>query len=85
MLGLFGEGRDKSHFQIFDHWGNFEYFEQDYKKTEPSRQKSLCELVFEARMKLADAALQKQHTAGFEIATGLLSKQIADLPPEASL
>ena len=31
-------------------------------------------------MKLADAALQKQHTAGFEIATGLLSKQIADLP-----
>ena len=78
--GLFGEGRDKSHFQIFDHWGNFEYFEQDYKKTEPSRQKSLCELVFEARMKLADAALQKQHTAGFEIATGLISKQIADLP-----
>ena len=77
---LFGDGRDKTHFQIFDHWGNFEYFEQDYKKVEPSRQKSLCELVFEARMKLADVALEKQHTAGFEVATGLISKQIADLP-----
>lgn len=77
---LFGDGRDKSHFQIFDHWGNFEYFEQDYKKAEPSRQKSLCELVFEARLKLADVALEKQHTAGFEVATSLISKQIADLP-----
>jgi len=77
---LFGDGRDKSHFQIFDHWGNFEWFEQDYKKSEPSRQKSLCEKVFEARMQLVEAALQKQHTAGFEIATGLISKQIADLP-----
>lgn len=77
---LFGDGLDKSHFQIFDHWGNFERFETDYKPAEPARQKSLCERVFEARMKLAEAALDKQHSAGFEIATGLLSKQIADLP-----
>ena len=77
---LFGADLDKSHFQIFDHWGNFERFEQDYKKAEPTRQKSLCERVFEARMKLAEAALEKQHNAGFEIATGLISKQIADLP-----
>jgi type I restriction enzyme R subunit len=77
---LFGPGRDKSHFQIFDHWGNFEYFEQDYKKAEPARQKSLGELVFEARMKLAETALEKQHTAGFDVATSLISQQIADLP-----
>ncbi|XZE18636.1 DEAD/DEAH box helicase family protein [Pirellulaceae bacterium SH449] len=77
---LFGDGLDKSHFQIFDHWGNFERFETDYKPAEPARQKSLCERVFEARMELAEAALEKQHSAGFEIATGLLSKQIADLP-----
>ncbi len=77
---LFGPDMDKSHFQIFDHWGNFERFEQNYKKAEPSRQKSLCERVFEARMKLAEAALEKQHNAGFEIATSLITKQIADLP-----
>ena len=77
---LFGPDLDKTHFQIFDHWGNFDRFEQDYKKAEPVRQKSLCERVFEARMKLAEAALEKQHNAGFEIATSLISKQIADLP-----
>ncbi|TWU41878.1 DEAD/DEAH box helicase family protein [Novipirellula artificiosorum] len=79
-LDLFGPDLDKSHFQIFDHWGNFERFEQDYKAAEPVRQKSLCERVFEARMKLAEAALEKQHNAGFQIATGLISKQVADLP-----
>ena len=79
-LDLFGEDLDKTHFQIFDHWGNFERFEQDYKKAEPTRQKSLCERVFEARMKLAEAALEKQHNAAFRTATGLISKQIADLP-----
>ena len=31
-------------------------------------------------MKLAEAALEKQHNAAFEIATGLISKQVADLP-----
>lgn len=77
---LFGPDIDKSHFQIFDHWGNFERFEQDYKPAQPVRQKSLCERVFETRMSLAEIALEKQHSAGFEIATGLISKQIADLP-----
>lgn len=77
---LFGPQLDKSHFQIFDHWGNFERFETDYKPSEPVRQKSLCERVFEARMKLAEAALEKQHNAGLELATGLIAKQISDLP-----
>lgn len=80
---LFGPGLDKSHFQIFDHWGNFERFEQDYQKAEPTRQKSLGERVFEARLKLAEAALEAQHLAGFEIATNLISKQIADLPRDS--
>lgn len=77
---LFGPGLDKTHFQIFDHWGNFDRFETDYKPAQPSRQKSLGERVFEARLQLADAALEKQNLSGFQIATGLISKQIADLP-----
>lgn len=81
---LFGPQLHKSHFQIFDHWGNFERFETDYTPAEPARQKSLCERVFEARMKLAEAALEKQHNSAFEIATGLIARQISDLP-KASL
>jgi type I restriction enzyme R subunit len=77
---LFGPDLHKSHFQIFDHWGNFERFEQDYRNAEPTQQKSLCQKVFEARMKLAEAALDKQHTSGFKLATSLISRQIADLP-----
>ncbi|HBE67048.1 MAG TPA: restriction endonuclease subunit R [Planctomycetaceae bacterium] len=77
---LFGKGKDKTHFQIFDHWGNFEYFEEDYKKTEPTRSKSLSESLFEARIKMAEIALEAQHNDAFEVATDLISKQIADLP-----
>ncbi len=77
---LFGPSLDKSYFQIFDHWGNFERFETEYQPAEPSRQKSLGERVFEARLQLADVALAQQHVGGFELATALLSQQIADLP-----
>lgn len=77
---LFAPGKDKTHFQIFDHWGNFERFEQDYKQAEPTRQKSLCERVFAARIELAEVALEKQNQSAFEIATSLISQQVADLP-----
>jgi type I restriction enzyme R subunit len=77
---LFGPELDKTHFQIFDHWGNFERFETEFKQVDPVRQKSLGERVFEARMKLAEAALENQHAEGFDIATTLIGKQIADLP-----
>ena len=79
-LNLFGPDLDKTHFQIFDHWGNFDRFEQDFKPAEPKRQKSLSESVFVARMKLAEAALDKQNNAAFELATDLISNQVADLP-----
>lgn len=77
---LFGPGLDKTHFQIFDHWGNFERFEQGYTKAEPTRSKSLAETVFESRLNLADAALEKQNAAAFDLAITLLGKDIASLP-----
>lgn len=77
---LFGPGKHKTHFQIFDHWGNFERFEQDYKQAEPTQQKSLCERVFTTRIELAELALEQQNVSAFEIATSLISQQIADLP-----
>lgn len=77
---LFGPGRDKTHFQIFDHWGNFDRFEQDYKPAEPRRTKSLAETVFLARMTLASTALDKQDGDAFELAVDLIGKDIASLP-----
>ena len=56
---LFGPGRDKTEFLIFDHWKNFWFFDEKYKETQPSPQKSLLQHLFEARVELAEAALDK--------------------------
>ena len=80
---LFGPGLHKTHFQIFDHWGNFDRFEQDYTPTEPGRRKSLAETVFESRMNLADAALEKQKLDAFELAADLIAQDIAALPAKS--
>ena len=47
--GLFGPGKDKTHFLIFDHWGNFEWFGENAPQPEPPAGKSLMQLVFESR------------------------------------
>ena len=82
-LNLFAPGQHKTHFQIFDHWGNFDRFEQGYKKAEPTRSKSLAETVFEARMNLAEAALDKQKSDAFDLAVSLIGKHIASLPTKS--
>ena len=56
---LFGPGQHKTHFLIFDHWKNFEFFDQHYQPAEPKQAKSLPQLVFEDRIKLAETALQQ--------------------------
>lgn len=77
---LFGMGKHKTHFQIFDHWGNFEYFDERKEEEEPSQQKSLMQVLFEARIKLAEAALSLQDTMVFDLATTLLREDVASLP-----
>jgi len=77
---LFGHGLHKSHFLIFDHWKNFEFFDQRYKPVEPKQPKSLPQRLFEARIKLAEVALQESDLGAFEAAIGLISKDVADLP-----
>ena len=76
---LFGPGRHKTHFLIFDHWKNFEYFDQHYQPVEPKQAKSLPQLVFENRVKLAETASNSNQPA-FEMAIDLIAKDIADLP-----
>lgn len=77
---LFGPGQHKTHFLIFDHWKNFEFFDTKYQPTEPKQAKSLPQRVFEARVALAEAALQQSDLPAFETAIGLIAQDIADLP-----
>ncbi len=77
---LFGQNKDKTHFLIFDHWKNFEYFDHKYQPVEPKQVKSLTQLVFENRIKLAETALHHANPDAFELAIDLIAKDIADLP-----
>ena len=80
---LFGPGLHKQQFRVFDHWGNFDYFEFRYQHKEPNISKPLLQLLFEARIDLADIALRTPDPAAFEIAIGLLHADINNLPEES--
>ena len=77
---LFGPGQDKTIFRIFDHWGNFERFDLGYRPAEPAESKSIVQLVFEERLNLAEAALQKSEISDFEKVVELIAADIAALP-----
>lgn len=77
---LFGPGKHKTHFLIFDHWENFKYFEEEHEEVEPAQPKSLLQRLFDARVALADACLRKPDVAAFELVADLLAKDVADLP-----
>jgi type I restriction enzyme R subunit len=80
---LFGPGLDKTKFRIFDHWGNFEYFDQPRQEVQPTQPKGLLQRLFEARIELAEAALANANPETFAIARDLIAAQIATLPAEA--
>ncbi len=69
---LFGPGRDKAEFLIFDHWSNFWFFDEKYKETQPSPQKALLQHLLEARVELAQAALDKMQQDTFQAAAALI-------------
>ena len=47
---LFGEGKDKTHFIIFDYCGNFEYFDAHPDGTDGMGARSLSQRLFEVRL-----------------------------------
>jgi type I restriction enzyme R subunit len=69
---LFGPGRHKTEFLIFDHWRNFWFFDEKYKEPQTAPQKSLVQHLFEARVELARAALDKLDQVAFEAAAALI-------------
>ncbi len=80
---LFGAGKDKEDFLIFDHYGNFAYFEEEYVEAEIGQSRSLLQTVFETRLALAEEAQKKAHVAAFELACSQLKADICDLPDDA--
>ncbi len=81
---LFGPGLDKKKFLIFDHWGNFEYFDEHYTEAEPNGSgKSIQQVLFEERIRLAEAAIAAQDHQTFALACDLLLQDVRDLPDTA--
>ena len=70
---LFGPGKDKTEFLIFDHWGNFDYFDEEYVEVQPPREVSLMERVFVARVTVAATALEKMEEEVFQLVIGLIA------------
>lgn len=80
---LFGRDKHKVEFLIFDHYGNFDFFEEEYKEPEDVGGKSLLQTTFETRLELAQAALKHNNAQAFDTAIELLKADINDLPDES--
>lgn len=81
--GLFGPGKDKTTFRIFDHWGNFEYFEQNKPEAEPTVAKPLMQRLFEARLTLASTALNAMELDAFGAVVTLIDADVKALPEDS--
>ena len=81
LFGLDAEGnsKDKEKFLIFDHWGNFDYFNLDHEDEEQRQPKSLTQKLFEARVIFAEEALKQAAINDFEMMIGLIKQDIDSL------
>jgi len=80
---LYGPGQHKTHFLIFDHWANFEYFDENPEEDDVKQAKSLLQKLFEARVTLAQTALKKANMDVFEQTIKLIHDDICLLPMES--
>ncbi len=76
---LFGPGKDKKRFQVFDHWGVVEYHGMKQRDVTVSQSKPLMQRLFEARLALANELLNKAEVDHFEILAKWLAKAINGL------
>ena len=80
---LYGPGQHKTHFLIFDHWENFEYFDENPEEEDVKQAKSLLQKLFEARVNLAQTALKKVNMDVFDQTIKLIHDDICLLPMES--
>lgn len=80
---LYGPGQHKTHFLIFDHWANFEYFDENPEEDDVKQAKSLLQKLFETRVTLAQTALKKANMDVFDHTIKLIHDDICLLPMES--
>ncbi|MDO9142337.1 MAG: DEAD/DEAH box helicase family protein [Methylobacter sp.] len=78
-LNLFGAGKHKSHFQIFDHWGVVEYHGLKPREVSISQPKAMMQRLFEARLLLAKTALHHAEPDFFDCVAQWLHKTVNSL------
>ena len=76
---LFGPGKPKTRFLIFDHWGVVEYHGMKQRDVIISQSKSLMQRLFEARLELAKQALNKGDVDLFDALAQWLATAINSL------
>jgi len=76
---LFGPGKRKTHFQIFDHWGVVEYHGMKQREVTVSQSKSLMQRLYETRLRLAKTALQHAEPDFFDCLAQWLHKTVNSL------
>ena len=82
---LFGPGQDKTEFLVFDPWDNCRFFDEDYEETDPRPPTSLLQQLFEARIELAQAALEAMNEPVFQATVDLLVQDIQDARASRSI
>lgn len=76
---LFGQGKDKTHFQVFDHWGVVEYHGMKARDVTITQSKSLMQRLFDERLSLAKTALQQAEPDFFDVMANWMHKTINSL------
>ncbi|WP_412500302.1 DEAD/DEAH box helicase family protein [Shewanella chilikensis] len=73
---LYGPGKHKDKFRIFDHWGVFDYFEQEPDDTPIQPTKSMAQKRFEAWVELGRMAQKKFAKEALEKVSLLIRSQL---------
>ncbi len=79
---LFGQGKDKTKFRIFDHWSNFERFDVPVSEADKAPSKSIMQQLFEARLNLAEIAQSKAEIGILQQTVTLIRADINALPDD---
>ncbi|WP_372997004.1 DEAD/DEAH box helicase family protein [Lutispora sp.] len=80
---LFGKGKDKECFMIFDHWKNFEFFDEKPDGIIPAVTKTSIQIRFERRIELLKIFSQKKDKSKQDEMIRLIRQDIANLPEKS--
>jgi type I restriction enzyme, R subunit len=80
---LFGPGKDKENFVIFDHWENFRFFNIKPEGVIPSESKSSLQVRFELRINLLETFLKQKNSSRQTEVIALIRADIAALPEKS--